>query len=137
MSDRKLRDAKHLLTTGAEENRTKRIERLIDDLRAEFDTLHRVCRILLDDLEHMETRLEQFATKDICTDFVNKDDCVRVDSALVEKARQLNELVTTINKLENRIMQLETLLFKNTAPVVNITNTGAAIGNDVGGNVTT
>jgi predicted RNase H-like nuclease (RuvC/YqgF family) len=137
MSEHKLKDAKQLLTTGAEENRTKRIERLIDDLRAEFDTLHRVCRILLDDLEHIETRLDQFATKEHCVEFVHKDACTRVDMDLTDKAKQLSELVSTIGRLEARIMQLETLLFKNAVPVVNITNTGAAIGHDVGGNVST
>lgn len=128
MSGTSLRDAKNLLTQGDHESRTKRIERIIEDLRSEFDTLHRVCRIILEDLERLESRLDQSASK---------EDCDRTKLDMAEKTKKLADFTDTITKLEARIYQLEQLLFKNFSPVVNITNTGAAIGNDVNGNVTT
>lgn len=112
----------------------RRLERLVEDLRDEFDTIHRVCRLLLDDLERIEVRL---------TDAVSQSECDVVKQELIRGTTSVHELREILNQQELRIKQLEMTLHTVRADclkactsantVINVT--GAAVGKDVSGNV--
>lgn len=110
----------------------RRLERLVEDLRDEFDTLHRACRLLLDDLDRIETRL---------SDVVSHSECDMVKKDLLEGSESITELRNVLNIQELRIKHLESVLdltkreCQANAGKTVINVTGAAVGKDVAGDV--
>lgn len=126
MGDRNKVHRARQLFTEAESNKGRRLERLVEDLRHEFDTLHRVCMLLLGDLEDIDQKLSTYVTKDICT---------MVTLELETRAKQVHELTQSLEKQDMKLRQLESELRALKVPSIVITNTGAAVGRDVSGNV--
>jgi len=130
-----LTEAKRLVEDVAKA-KERRLEHLVEDLRAEFDTLHRVCRLLLEDLDRIDDRLMRA---------VSHDECAVVKGDLRSTSDHVNDLNNALASQERRIIQLETALELTTkrcegiassaATVINVT--GAAVGRDVAGNVET
>lgn len=123
-----LEEARRLL--GYDDPRRTQFERIVTDLRNEFDTLQRICRILLDDISAIDAR--------ICH-VVHKTEC---DAILSEKLRddrrQLQSVMDRIKHHEDRIGRLEYVAMTNhPSSVFTIHNEGGessstSVGHDVG-----
>ena len=127
-----LEEAKQLVGKVSQA-KERRLERLVEDLRDEFDTLHRVCRLLLDDLDRIEDRLGHA---------VSYTECEAVKDDLRAGTESISELRRILNIQDMRIKHLESTLELTrhecktlSRPSTVISVTGAAVGHDVTGNV--
>lgn len=123
-------EMKHLFKQVELGNRDN-LEKVVGQLRKEFDTLHRICRLLMDDLDALDSKLTIHATS---------QPSESLTSDLIKSTHMLNDVVGKVTLHERRIHQIETLLmaaaFNQTAITVtnaggSSTSVGGSVGNDI------
>lgn len=120
-------EARRLLGDDPKRNQ---FEKIVSELRGEFDTLQRICRILLDDIEGIESRI---------TGVINRHEC---DDILTTKLRddrhKLEKVLGRITQHEKRIERLEYVAMVNhpMSPSIQVhSHGGVATSTSVGGDI--
>lgn len=115
-------EMKKLFKQVEEENRDK-LEQVVGQLRKEFDTLHRICRLLMEDIEAIDSKLSDTTPRE-----------------LMDATHKVGGLMTQVIQHEERIRQIEILLMSSSMAnsAISIVNAGGqstSVGGDVGNDV--